>query len=111
MFRLAVSFLILSAVVLPAGLCAMSGCGGRAGDATRAADDRAASVPVEPSPLLAEATTGISNPALAALLREHWEWWMKSQPTWATTLGDRRYDDRIPDRSPAGLERERATER
>jgi uncharacterized protein (DUF885 family) len=48
------------------------------------------------------ATSGVTDPALAALLDEHWEAVMRRWPTWATQLGDHRYDDQMPDISPAG---------
>ncbi len=48
---------------------------------------------------------------LAALSDEYWQGLMKAAPTWATTLGDRRYDDRLSDISPAGDEAELARRR
>jgi uncharacterized protein (DUF885 family) len=45
---------------------------------------------------------------LLALLEEEWEWSMRELPTRATTLGDRRYDDRLPDLSEQAIERRRA---
>ena len=62
---------------------------------------RAASLPasapatVAPSPLLGEATAGVRDPAFRALLADEWEWTMRWAPTWATTLGDHRYDDKL----------------
>ncbi|HEY4001223.1 MAG TPA: DUF885 domain-containing protein [Candidatus Xenobia bacterium] len=43
------------------------------------------------------------NQALGALAREYWDWMLKTNPTMATYLGDRRYDDLLPDISAAGL--------
>lgn len=40
--------------------------------------------------------------ALAALSHEYWEHFLRSRPQLATYLGDRRYDDRMPDVGPAG---------
>lgn len=34
------------------------------------------------------------------LLDEHWEWKLREQPTYASYLGDKRYNDRWPDLSP-----------
>lgn len=34
---------------------------------------------------------------LSTLTKDVWEWLMKVNPTWATYLGDHRYDDRLPD--------------
>lgn len=48
-----------------------------------------------------EAAAGIENVFLAKVLTEHWAYTMASNPTWATQLGDHRYDDRIEDKSLA----------
>lgn len=34
---------------------------------------------------------------LAELVEEYWQWLMKENPTWATYLGDFRYNDKLPD--------------
>lgn len=47
-----------------------------------------------------EATRGVTDPALQALLSDHWERTMARSPTWATSLGDHRYDDQLGDYSP-----------
>ncbi len=39
------------------------------------------------------------------LAREYWEERMVNEPVFATALGDRRFDDRLPDISPAGRSR------
>ncbi|HTQ44982.1 MAG TPA: DUF885 domain-containing protein [Polyangiaceae bacterium] len=39
--------------------------------------------------------------ALQALFAQEWEYTMRDQPTYASSLGDHRYDDRWPDASPA----------
>jgi len=44
--------------------------------------------------------------ALDRLSEDYWQGVMEAAPTWATTLGDRRYDDRLGDNSPAGDARE-----
>jgi uncharacterized protein (DUF885 family) len=38
---------------------------------------------------------------LAALYAEEWEYQLRSSPEWATALGDKRYNDRLSDISPA----------
>jgi uncharacterized protein (DUF885 family) len=58
-----------------------------------------------PSPLAADAVAGVADPALRAVLAEHWEYLMRWAPTWATTLGDHRYDDRLAPRDAAAIER------
>ncbi len=40
----------------------------------------------------------------AALLEEHWEWTLRNSPTFASSLGDHRYDDRWRDESLAAYE-------
>ncbi|MDQ3333957.1 MAG: DUF885 domain-containing protein [Myxococcota bacterium] len=58
-----------------------------------------------PSPLAADAVAGITNPALKSVVAEHWEHMMRWAPTWATTLGDHRYDDKLAPRDPAAVEK------
>jgi uncharacterized protein (DUF885 family) len=57
-----------------------------------------------PSPLAAEAVAGVSDPALRATIADHWEYMMRWSPTYATTLGDHRYDDRLASRDAAAVE-------
>ncbi len=42
--------------------------------------------------------------ALKQLFEDEWEWTMRESPTFASSLGDRRYNDRWPDRSLAAIE-------
>ncbi|MGH7729875.1 MAG: DUF885 domain-containing protein, partial [Candidatus Eiseniibacteriota bacterium] len=50
---------------------------------------------------------GAAPPAtLARICDEYWQGTLEANPVMATTLGDRRFDARLADISPAGLERE-----
>jgi len=51
-----------------------------------------------PSPLAADAVAGITDSTLKAVVANHWEFMMRWSPTWATTLGDHRYDDQLAPR-------------
>jgi len=54
-------------------------------------------------------TRGMSPPrALATLAAEYWEAHLQAHPIEATEIGDRRFDDRLPDPTPAGRDREMA---
>ena len=62
------------------------------------------STPAEKSsPLAADAVAGVVDPALRAVIGDHWEYLMKWSPTWATTLGDHRYDDQLAPRDAAAI--------
>jgi len=86
-----------------AGTVAVGGCGGAGGTARPAADGTAAAAPDAdaPSPWMGRRAAGVTDPALAGILRAHWAWLMADRPLFATRLGDHRYDDRIFDRSQA----------
>jgi uncharacterized protein (DUF885 family) len=56
------------------------------------------------SPLAADAVAGANDATLVAILADHWEFVMRWQPTYATTLGDHRYDDRLARRNAAAIE-------
>jgi uncharacterized protein (DUF885 family) len=90
--------------LLPALAATLIACGPSPRPAPAAAPapaPPAADVPNQPA-------AGVADPALAALLTEHWDAQMAMFPTWATALGDRRFDDRLTDYSAAGTERQRA---
>src|SRR5258706_13066649 len=55
------------------------------------------------SPLADDAVAGVADPALRAVIADHWEHTMKWSPTYATTLGDHRYDDRLAPRDAASI--------
>jgi len=42
---------------------------------------------------------------LTAIAKEYWEAFLANEPLNATSLGDRRYDDKLPDKSQAGIGR------
>lgn len=52
-----------------------------------------------------QADAGSASEALAALADRYWGWHLETNPTSATSIGDRRYDDRLADITPAGRER------
>ncbi|HZM72688.1 MAG TPA: DUF885 domain-containing protein [Candidatus Polarisedimenticolia bacterium] len=54
------------------------------------------------------ATETTASEALRDLAEEFWQGLMRAEPTWATMLGDRRFDDLLDDISPAGRDAERA---
>ena len=57
------------------------------------------------SPLAADAVAGVADPVLRAVIADHWEYMMAWSPTWATTLGDHRFDDKMAPRDPAAIAR------
>ncbi len=62
--------------------------------------------PTGASPLAAEAVAGVTDPALRAVVADHWEALMRWRPTFATTLGDHRYDDQLAREDAASVERD-----
>ncbi len=59
----------------------------------------------KPSPLQADAVAGIQDTALRGIVADHWEFMMLSMPTYATTLGDHRYDDQLAPRDAASIQK------
>ena len=46
-------------------------------------------------------TTAVEPTALARLADDYWAAWLAVHPTFATAIGERQYDDRLEDNSPA----------
>jgi uncharacterized protein (DUF885 family) len=67
-----------------------------------------APAPVAPPATPPLAAGVVTSDALHALFAAEWEYTLREAPTYASQLGDHRYDDRWPDVSPAAYER-RAT--
>ncbi len=59
----------------------------------------------QPSPLAADAVAGVTDAALRAVIADHWEYMMRWAPTWATTLGDHRYDALLAPQDAAAIAR------
>jgi uncharacterized protein (DUF885 family) len=57
------------------------------------------------------AAEGVEDGQLAQLLREHWDYGMRTSPVWATWLGDRRFDDQLPADTPERQAKNRAAQR
>lgn len=58
---------------------------------------------------LAAAITALATPAFAqdslqTIIKDHWAWSLEQSPTFATSLGVRDYDDRLPDSSLAAYD-------
>ena len=52
--------------------------------------------------------TTAASTALEELSADYWTAWLERHPTFATAIGDRRFDDRLDDDSPAGRDAWRA---
>ena len=63
---------------------------------------------VPPSPLAADAVAGVTDPVLRAVIADHWEHMMRWSPTYATTLGDHRFDDRLARRDLDSIKEQHA---
>ncbi|MEQ1505262.1 MAG: DUF885 domain-containing protein [Myxococcota bacterium] len=59
--------------------------------------------PDAPTAAVDPAVAGVTSPALAEVLTEHWNATMERFPEWATQLGDHRFDAAISDPSDAAV--------
>ena len=61
------------------------------------------------SVLVLTTESGLAGPSedLAKLCDKYWQGYLEANPTAATGLGDKRYDDRLDDISPTGIAKER----
>jgi uncharacterized protein (DUF885 family) len=50
--------------------------------------------------------TPVAPPTLNTLASQYWEGRLEADPLEATLMGDHRYDDRMPDQTPQGLEKD-----
>lgn len=87
------------------------GCPGPADTAIPTEADASVESSSPGSPALAaslvSATTGVTDEALAALLRDAWAQSLEDSPEWATRLGVHDWDDRLADASLVAMERGR----
>jgi len=58
-------------------------------------------VTATPAPAASSTASSSSTPALQSLLAEHWEYVLSHSPEYASILGDKRWNDRSSDLSPA----------
>jgi uncharacterized protein (DUF885 family) len=49
---------------------------------------------------------GVKDPALAAVVADHWDWVLRWAPQYATTLGDHRFDAEVAPRDAAAITRQ-----
>ena len=61
-------------------------------------------VAAKPTAVAVQEGAAVSRAALHRIFDDHWEATMRDEPTWASELGDHRWDDRWPDVSPAAHE-------
>jgi uncharacterized protein (DUF885 family) len=57
------------------------------------------------SPLAGDAIAGVTDVELRDIIADHWEFTMRWSPTYATTLGDHRFDDKLAPRDAASIEK------
>ena len=52
---------------------------------------------------MTHAAAAVAGETLRSLADRFWDGYLSAYPTWATIIGDRRFDDRLEDVSPAGV--------
>jgi uncharacterized protein (DUF885 family) len=62
------------------------------------------SLALAPAPAAASPPLAAPSQALASLFDAEWERWMTDDPVWASSLGDRRFNDKWSDMSLAGID-------
>jgi uncharacterized protein (DUF885 family) len=60
------------------------------------------------NPVASSAVPNAQTAKARALFDEYWEWTMRESPSYATAVGDHRYDDRLRDESAAAVRKRRA---
>jgi uncharacterized protein (DUF885 family) len=107
--RLLAAALLFVSGAAGSSACATASAGSAASPGTDAPATGGGAAPAAPG---AQAPAGqapsASSAQLKRLLEEDWEWRMKEFPTFATYLGDLRYNDQVTDLSPESIERRRA---
>jgi uncharacterized protein (DUF885 family) len=63
------------------------------------------------SSAMASATESEAGKQLSKLLDDHWEWTVKENPLFATSTGDHRFNDKLPQVSPADSKRRHEKDR
>jgi uncharacterized protein (DUF885 family) len=87
----------------------LSACGGKppapAAPSPAATEPAPAAEPVERPPAAAPAGASLDErrKQLTALLDEQWQYMLRTSPEFASTIGDRRYNDRWTDLSPGAI--------
>jgi uncharacterized protein (DUF885 family) len=85
-------------------LLGLLGAGAAGGVAPTAAAPSPAATPAAPAAAAAPAASFSAAdpaPALRALFAEEWQYALREDPLFATSVGDNRYNDRLPSQSPA----------
>ena len=96
------------AVVVTAALVAVAGCRTAAPPPGAASSATPATAPTtNPGAPVAEPVAP-AGPALASLAKAYWDARLEADPLEATEIGDRRFDDRLPDLSPEARDRQLA---
>lgn len=63
------------------------------------------------APKVSAAASEAASKALHALFASEWDRWMREQPTWASSMADRRFNDKWPDMSAKGYARRLADQK